>query len=85
MIKQSSKKHNEIYSFYKIAMVFSSKKFSCYILSHPQQADLPKSVGVYMNAAEGLASEAEAALRKARKYTDAASSRLSAVVVAGRW
>ena len=30
---------------------------------------LPKSVGAYMNAAESLASEAEAALRKARKYT----------------
>ena len=28
---------------------------------------LPRSVGAYMNAAEGLASEAEAALRKARK------------------
>ena len=33
---------------------------------------LPRSVGEYMNAAEDLASEAEAALRKARKYyTDA--------------
>ncbi len=35
-----------------------------------------------MNAAEGLASEAEAALRKARKYIDAASGKLS-VPVAG--
>ena len=33
-----------------------------------------------MNAAEGLASEAEAALRKARKYTDAAGGRLTAAV-----
>ena len=40
---------------------------------------LPRSVGAYMNAAEGgLASEAEAALRKARKYTDAASGKISA-------
>ena len=39
---------------------------------------LPRSVGAYMNAAEGLASEAEAALRKARKYTDAASGKVSA-------
>ena len=37
-----------------------------------------RSVGAYMNAAEGLASEAEAALRKGRKYTDAASGKLSA-------
>ena len=42
---------------------------------------LPKSVGAYMNAAEGLASEAEeAALRKARKYTDAAGGKISAPV-----
>jgi hypothetical protein len=33
---------------------------------------LPRSVGEYMNAAEDLAAEAEAALRKARSYTDAA-------------
>ena len=41
---------------------------------------LPRSVGAYMNAAEGLASEAEAALRKARNYTDAAGGILSAPV-----
>ena len=41
---------------------------------------LPRSVGTYMNAAEGLASEAEAALRKARKYTDAAGGKLSAPI-----
>ena len=41
---------------------------------------LPRSVGAYMNAAEGLASEAEAALRKARKYTDAAGGKPSAPV-----
>ena len=35
-------------------------------------------VGAYMNAAEGLASEAKAALRKARKYTDAAGGKLPA-------
>jgi hypothetical protein len=46
---------------------------------------LPKSVGVYMNAAEGLASEAEAALRKARKYTDAAGGRLTAAVAGTKW
>ena len=39
---------------------------------------LPRSVGEYMNAAEGLASEAETALRKARKYTDAACGKFSA-------
>ncbi len=39
---------------------------------------LPRSVGEYMNAAEDLASEAEAALRKARKYTDAAGGKTSA-------
>jgi hypothetical protein len=41
---------------------------------------LPRSVGEYMNAAEDLAAEAEAeaALRKARKYTDAASGKTSA-------
>ena len=36
-----------------------------------------------MNAAEGLASEAEGALRKARKCTDAAGGRHIATVVAG--
>jgi hypothetical protein len=41
---------------------------------------LPRSVGAYMNAAEGVASEAEAALRKARKHTDAAGSTPSAPV-----
>ena len=42
---------------------------------------LPRSVGAYMNAAEGLASEAEVALRKASKYTDdAAGGKLSAPV-----
>jgi hypothetical protein len=41
---------------------------------------IPKSVGAYMNATEGLASEAEAALRKACKYTDAAGGKLSAPV-----
>ena len=41
---------------------------------------LPRSVGAYMNAAEGLASEAEAVLRKARKYTDAAGGKLSAPI-----
>ena len=41
---------------------------------------LPRSVGAYMNAAEGLASEAEATLRKARKYTDSAGGKLSAPV-----
>jgi hypothetical protein len=41
---------------------------------------LPRSVGEYMNAAEDLAveAEAEAALRKARRYTDAASGKPSA-------
>ena len=39
---------------------------------------LPRIVGAYMNAAEGLASEAEAALQKARKYTDAAGGKPSA-------
>ena len=38
----------------------------------------PRSVGEYMNAAEDLASEAEAAPRKARKYTDAAGGKPSA-------
>ena len=38
---------------------------------------LPRSVGEYMNAAEDLAAEAEAALRKARKYTDAAGGKTS--------
>ena len=41
---------------------------------------LPRSVGAYMNAAEGLASEAEAVLQKARKYTDAAGGKSSAPV-----
>ena len=41
---------------------------------------LPRSVGAYMNAAEGLASEAEAALRKARKYTDAVGGKFPAPV-----
>ena len=36
---------------------------------------LPRSVGEYMNAAEDLAAEVEATLRKARKYTDAAGGR----------
>ncbi len=39
---------------------------------------LPRSVGEYMNAAEELAAEAEAALRKARRYTDAAGGKPSA-------
>ncbi len=39
---------------------------------------LPRSVGKYMNAAEDLAAEAEAALRKARRYTDAAGGKPSA-------
>ena len=39
---------------------------------------LPRSVGEYINAAKCLASEAEAALRKARKYTDAAGGKTSA-------
>jgi hypothetical protein len=39
---------------------------------------LPRSVGEYMNAAEDLASKAEAALRKARKYADAAGGKSSA-------
>ena len=39
---------------------------------------LPRSVGEYMNAAEDLAAEAEAALRKARNYTDAAGDNSSA-------
>jgi hypothetical protein len=38
----------------------------------------PRSVGEYMNAAEDLASEAGAAPRKARKYTDAAGGKPSA-------
>jgi hypothetical protein len=38
----------------------------------------PRSVGEFMNAAEDLASEAEAALRKARKHTDAAGGKTSA-------
>ncbi len=38
---------------------------------------LPRSVGEYMNAAEELAAEAEAALRKARRYTDAAGGKPS--------
>ena len=41
---------------------------------------LPRSIGAYMNAADGLASEAEAALRKARKYIDAAGGKLPAPV-----
>ena len=41
---------------------------------------LPKIVGAYMNTAESLASVAEAALRKPRKYTDAAGGKLSAPV-----
>jgi len=41
---------------------------------------LPRSVGAYMNAAEGLAFEAEAVLRKARKYTDAVGGKSSAPV-----
>ena len=36
---------------------------------------LPRSVGAYMNAAEGLASKAEAALRKARSYWQGFSTR----------
>jgi hypothetical protein len=49
-------------------------------LIHEKNVDgfLPRSVGEYMNAAEDLASEAEAALRKARKYTDAAGGKTSA-------
>jgi hypothetical protein len=39
---------------------------------------LPRSVGEYMNAAEDLDAEAETALRKARKYTDAAGGKTSA-------
>ncbi len=39
---------------------------------------LPRSIGEYMNAAEDLAAEAEAALRKARNYTDAAGGKTSA-------
>ena len=39
---------------------------------------LPRSFGEYMNAAEDLASEPEAALQKARKYTDAAGGKPSA-------
>ena len=42
-----------------------------------------RSVGTYMNAAEGLASEAEAALRKARKYTDDAASGKPSAPVSG--
>jgi hypothetical protein len=38
----------------------------------------PRSVGEFMNFAEDLASEAEAALRKARKYTDAACGKTTA-------
>jgi hypothetical protein len=38
---------------------------------------LPRSVGEYMNAAEDLAAEAEAALRKARRRTDAAGGKFS--------
>ena len=45
---------------------------------------LPRSVGAYMNAAEGLASEAEAVLRKARKYTDAVGGKLSAPVTGSK-
>ena len=39
---------------------------------------LPRIFGEYMNAAEDLASEPEVALRKARKYTDAAGGKPSA-------
>ncbi len=39
---------------------------------------LPRSVGDYMNAAEDLAAEAEAALRKACRYIDAAGGKPSA-------
>ena len=39
---------------------------------------LPRSVGEFMNAAEELGAEAEAALRKACKYTDAAGGKTSA-------
>ena len=46
---------------------------------------LPRSVGEYMNAAaEDLALEAEAALRKARKYTDAAGGKTSASGAGGK-
>ena len=38
---------------------------------------LPRSVGEYMNAAEDLTAEVEAALQKARKYTDAAGGKTS--------
>ncbi len=49
-------------------------------LIHEKNIDgfLPRSVGEYMNAAEDLAAEAEAALRKARRYTDAAGGKPSA-------
>jgi hypothetical protein len=38
---------------------------------------LPRSVGACMNAAEDLASKTEAALWKARKYTEATGGKLS--------
>ena len=40
---------------------------------------LPKSISAYMNAAKGLASEAEVALRNARKNTDAADRHMATV------
>ena len=45
---------------------------------------LPRSVGEYMNAAEDLAAEAEAVLRKARRYTDAAGGKSSTSGAAAR-
>ena len=43
---------------------------------------LPKSISAYMNAAKGLASEAEVALRNARKNTDAADRHMATVAEA---
>jgi hypothetical protein len=49
-------------------------------LIHEKNVDgfLPRSAGEYINAAKDLAAEADAALRKARKYTDAVGGKTSA-------
>jgi hypothetical protein len=53
------------------------KRLSNMIREKNPDGYLPRSVGEYMNAAEELAAEAEAALRKARRYTDAAGGKPS--------
>jgi hypothetical protein len=53
------------------------KRLNNLIREKNENGYLPRSVGEYMNAAEELAAEAEAALRKARRYTDAAGGKPS--------